>query len=601
MTTHRRNNPAADAIAWVTNLPLVSEAELALLTGQPARVVETLLAELVRAGWLDWVSPRSPELPDAKRYVLTPGATHLQPAVWPVEHDAPQAARVHWSDALRRITCIELVASLNAASAWLVAGARHHEGLGNMSAHAFPLTRRQDSMWPAEVHAGLSLEQSEDSCPAADLYLAVARAGLPRTHVRAVVAGWYNHWQPEAVPRRPVPTLLICPDEATEVAWIDAIRDAAERRGLRTLPVLAVQAASLNPTAWVDAICKHAATGNPVRLIEHLMPALPSHECTPRTSGRVHPRPAVDPGLRLQVWAKDVGANDGPASRARGRVAQLAALRLSITAEQLRVLLGVGRYPLLTEADLALVLGLKPHFTRRNLSRCLTQGLVEAIVGPSGPASAGVRYVLTELGLRLLAARQRVPFRRFAEDGTFVALGANGRDTRLQTLLRQFEHTIGANSFFVRCLTARTDEDPRLVAWQSSFEATLEFDDGSGRRRIRPDGGGELRAGASTCHFVLEWDRGTERIAALLAKLDRYAAFYRSQLREAGEPPRLLIVCPTPHREALFWNAATAVFTSESSRRYLFTAPAPLLERRGPFADIWRWSGSSRRINLMEK
>lgn len=601
MTTHRRNDPTADVLAWVANLPLVSEAELALLTRQPAPAVGALLAELARTGWLDWVSPRSPELPDVKRYVLTPGAAQFESTLRPLDSNAPQATHLRWNDTLRRITCIELVASLNAASAWLVAGAQHHEGLGNMSARAFPLTRHQDSMWPAEVHAGLSLEQLEDSWSPADLYLAVARAGLPRTHVRAVVAGWYNHRQPEAVPRRPVPTLLICPDEATEVAWIDAVRDAAERRGLRTLPVFAVQAASLSPTAWIDAICKHAATGNPVRLIEHLMPALPSRECVPPTSGRVHPRPAVDPGPRLQAWAKDVGANDGPASRARGRVAQIAALRLSITAEQLRLLLAVGRYPLLTEVEIALVLGLQPHFTRRNLSRCLTQGLVEAIVGPSRPAAAGVRYVLTELGLRLLAARQRVPFRRFAEDGTFVALGENGRDTRLQTLLRQFEHTIGANSFFVRCLTARTDEDPRLVAWQSSFEATLEFDDGGGRRRIRPDGGGQLRAGDSTCHFVLEWDRGTERIAALLAKLDRYAAFYRSQLREAGEPSRLLVVCPTPHREALFWNAAKAVFTSESSRRHLFTTPAPLFERRGPFADIWRWSGSPRRITLMEK
>lgn len=601
MTPHRRNDPATDVLTCVGNLPLVSEAELALLTGQPPSLMEALAAELVRTGWLDWVSPRSPELPDAKRYVLTQGATRLQPAGRPAESNALPATPFHWSDALRRITCIELVAGLNAASAWLVAGARHHEGLGDLSARAFPLIRRQDSPWPPEIHAGLSLDQSGGSWSAADLYIAVARAGLPRTHVRAVVAGWYNHWQPEAVPRRPVPTLLVCSDEATEVAWIDAVRDAAERRGLRTLPVLTVQARSLSPTVWGDAICKHSAMGDRVRLADHVVPVPTSRQCVPATIGRGCPRPVVDPGLRLQSWAKDVGANDGPAPRARGRVARLAALRLSITAEQLRMLLAVGRYPLLTEAELALVLGLQAHFTRRNLSRCLTQSLVEAIVGPSQPASAGVRYVLTELGLRLLAARQRVPFRRFAEDGTFVALGENGRDTRLQTLLRQFEHTIGANSFFVHCLTARTDEGPRLVAWQSSFEATLEFDDGGGRRRIRPDGGGEFRAGDSTSHFVLEWDRGTERIAALLAKLDRYAAFYRSQQREAGEPPRLLVVCPTPHREALFWNAATAVFTSESSRRYLFTAPAPLLERRGPFADIWRWSGALRRTTLMEK
>jgi len=386
-------------------------------------------------------------------------------------------------------------------------------------------------------------------------------------------------------------------------AWTDAVREGAERRGLATLPVLTVQAKSLGPTAWVDPVCYRAGVRHPVRLADELVHTSASPRRERSASPFAGSRPAIDAGLRLQAWAKAVGASDGPAPRARGRVAQIAAIRLSITVEQLRLIHAVGRYPLLTEADLRLVLALPPRFIGRNLTRCLTQGLVEAIVGPSQSATAptGVRHVLTELGLRLLAARQRVPFRRFAEDGTFVALGAEGRDTRLQTLLRQFEHTIGANSFFVRCLTARTDEDPRLVAWQSSFEATLEFDDGGGRRRIRPDGGGEFRAGDSTCGFVLEWDRGTERIAALLAKLDRYAAFYRSQLRAAGEPPQLLVVCPTPHREALFWNAATAVFTSESSLRRLFTAPAPLLERRGPFADIWRWSGSSRRTTLMEK
>jgi len=47
----------------------------------------------------------------------------------------------------------------------------------------------------------------------------------------------------------------------------------------------------------------------------------------------------------------------------------------------------------------------------------------------------------------------------------------------------------------------------------------------------------------------LEWDRGTERIAVLLEKLDRYAAYYRSHTFSDGSVPQLLVVCPTPHRE----------------------------------------------------
>ena len=63
--------------------------------------------------------------------------------------------------------------------------------------------------------------------------------------------------------------------------------------------------------------------------------------------------------------------------------------------------------------------------------------------------------------------------------------------------------------------------------------------------------------------FLLEWDRGTESLATLVAKLDRYRAFWRSRgyrhwLPGVSLKPRLAIVCRQERAERLVRHLSSA-------------------------------------------
>jgi hypothetical protein len=221
------------------------------------------------------------------------------------------------------------------------------------------------------------------------------------------------------------------------------------------------------------------------------------------------------------------------------------------------------------------------------LDRAVQHGLVDAVVGPIGQR----HFVLGEFGLRLLAARAGVPFRRFANHTPFVASLPAAAGGRLQTLIRQFEHTVGANSFMVECLRNSSDPgSPALAVWQNPIEAVVRFESGGVRRALRPDGAGEVVREGRPHSFFLEWDRGTERINVLLEKLTRYAAYYRSA--SAASADALLVVTPTPHREIVVWRAVSAVMRPEAERGVVRTTVASLVDQYGPYAPIWRQFGS---------
>jgi hypothetical protein len=294
---------------------------------------------------------------------------------------------------------------------------------------------------------------------------------------------------------------------------------------------------------------------------------------------------APDSPRRLQLWAQSL-ADDAGGSRtaATAPSEHLAALSLMANREQKRLLECVGCHPLLAEAELGLVLAMPWIYTRRAIEKSLRLGLVTATI----PASGGSpRFYLSEIGLRLLAARDGVPLRRYATHSHFAAALPGAEGGRLQTLLRQLEHTTGANSFFVRGLVGSPPGGPKLVTWLSAFEPVTRFQRDGVRRWIRPDGAGDVEQGGIRYPFFLEWDRGTERIAVLLEKLDRYASYYRTLGPHDG--PALLFVTTTPQREDVVWRAVTAVSRgSDVLQGRVLTTAASLVELRGPFGTIWR-------------
>ncbi|MDO8616487.1 MAG: replication-relaxation family protein, partial [Dehalococcoidia bacterium] len=173
-------------------------------------------------------------------------------------------------------------------------------------------------------------------------------------------------------------------------------------------------------------------------------------------------------------------------------------------------------------------------------------------------------------------------------------------DGRLQTLLRQFEHTVGVNGFFIRLIQGKDNNGRRLVRWLSASEAAQKFTFGEVTHWLRPDGAGDLHCQGRVRRFYLEWDRGTVRLPDMVEKFRAYAAYFAGlQHRGTKLPasPRVLVVTVSPLRENIIWQGLDATFAEAAAEPAPFlTSVDTLVERVGPSGPVWRSSGSPDRV-----
>ncbi len=555
----------SETLAWIVRLPFVSASQLAVLLGDPEPTVTTGLGALERQGWLDWVDSPVPDADARRLYVLTDEARK-----WVGEHlaadaDAPPLPLAH-NEILHRLAGIEATIAFNRFVAELRSACRRDPDLELSEALSLPV-RRREPWWPPGVHGLVVIQRAERIAP---LFVAIDHPAAPAVHRATTVAGWYAHRDSRSVPDAPI-IVLAADDRGNE--WKQAVAGAAERRGVMPLAMLV----------------EPPGTGLGGRLLAKLRWRAQPSTCQPMRSIFDGAPESLPRSLRLHEWARQVLGEVPPRAR-RAQRERVAALSRFASPEQLRLLETVGRLPLLTESELSLVLAVAPPLLRRQLDRAVQHELVEAAIRPNGQR----HFVLGEFGLRLLAARAGVPFRRFANHMPFVAALPGAAGGRLLTLVRQFEHTVGANSFMLACLARSPDSaETALVRWRNPVEAAFRFESGGVRRTLRPDGAGEVVQGAKPHSFFLEWDRGTERINVLLEKLTRYAGYCRSA--SAAPADVLLVVTPTPHREAVVWRAVYAVMQPEAERGRILTTVASLVNQYGPYAPIWRQFGSDAR------
>jgi hypothetical protein len=174
---------------------------------------------------------------------------------------------------------------------------------------------------------------------------------------------------------------------------------------------------------------------------------------------------------------------------------------------------------------------------------------------------------------------------------------------RFQTLLRQFEHSVGVNRFFVRLTADIRRCRGEVVRWLSPSEASQKFGSTAGTRWLRPDGAADVLLGRRHARLYLEWDRGTMRLPEIQAKVDSYAAFYASLAEAGAAHPATLIVTTTPQREAeiqSLFSEQMASGPAAEARGLVLSSCSALLDRFGPIGPIWRSLVSSERRDLME-
>lgn len=164
------------------------------------------------------------------------------------------------------------------------------------------------------------------------------------------------------------------------------------------------------------------------------------------------------------------------------------------------------------------------------LHKLVSLGVLEAVVVNGGHGSGPYAYGLGPLGKRLLTSMSRSPRGR--------AVGA-------------VWHLLEVAEFRVRLQEDLATSGGELVEWVG--EAALRSLFFQRKDWPVPDALVHWRIQGREGTFMLEWDRGTETLAVLTAKLSRYLTFWRMRghretLPGLGLRPRLVIVVASAER-----------------------------------------------------
>lgn len=379
-----------------------------------------------------------------------------------------------------------------------------------------------------------------------------------RTRLRGLLAYLGSH-------EGRVPTLVIAaPSQGRVVAWLKLLDDLARASGRLPLP------------AWLVTWSEVTAGLEPVYVPHaHTCRAMPEHDRPVRIRTR-HP---------------------APAGRAVPRIVgelPLPAVQLGVADREM--LDAIGRHPFLPLTSLSTLLGSSLDRCRRRRALLQDAGLSRVL----GPDEIGEHEVLglaevTIEGLQVLAAQQGLSL---ADAVRHNGLAGGGSDTPVgsrRSLLRDLEHTLGADGVFVElCGAAKRRGDERqyrLLEWLGAAACAV--------RGVRPDGYGLLRYAAEDYSFFLEYDRGTMQVRDLREKFEAYYCWLESAgfRRHYDTFPTVLIVTRDPASEERIARVLRSVGLGRIAELpvLLTTQGRRQADRDGLLGPIWREQGSTER------
>jgi hypothetical protein len=243
-------------------------------------------------------------------------------------------------------------------------------------------------------------------------------------------------------------------------------------------------------------------------------------------------------------------------------------------------------HPLLSDEELAGLLGLQRKSARSSLYTLHTLGCLEPLT-----TSVGKRWHLCERGLRLVAATNHVHLRNFAivSDAQAEEEVPHLHQRGEAWLLSHIQHTAGVYGFFATLAqTARKQPGQELCWWETGALCERRYRVGEQWYNLRPDALAEFRAGSQPFRFWLEWDRGTMNVRDLAVKFDAYGHFVScgEWAQERSRLPRLLCIAPDIAQERRMHRVAQARLT-QPPRPGMWTTTEVLLQAKGPIAPIW--------------
>jgi hypothetical protein len=235
------------------------------------------------------------------------------------------------------------------------------------------------------------------------------------------------------------------------------------------LPVVLALTGEVFETNPLDAVWHRPDRNTPLELTDRLQWRwnIPEEAATPALVLPSDGKTALaKPSHSLRAWANSVVASNGTASGSIPDRDRLAAISLLTSLLEKEVLEYLSRHPFLTARELSIVLRLPSEAAADRLLTSLSRyGLLESVQG-STPRL--VYHYLTALGLKVLAAREGVPPKRIALHGNVIAkLEGAGHLGRLRPMLRQLDHSVGTNGYFVR-LIADAQLHGKVLQWRMS-------------------------------------------------------------------------------------------------------------------------------------
>jgi len=261
-------------------------------------------------------------------------------------------------------------------------------------------------------------------------------------------------------------------------------------------------------------------------------------------------------------------------------------LGLRLTPSQRSILHLLLAHPLLSDEELAALLGLQQRSVRCVLYELHRLGCLESL-----PTEIGKRWHLCERGLRLVAAANHIPIRTSA----IISDEAAPRETSAMAqhgeawLVQHIEHTAGVYGFFARIgQAARREAGQALCWWETGAVCERRYRVGEQWYNLRPDALAQYRIGRQRIRFWLEWDRGTMNGRDLQLKFASYAHYVASHewAREDTRLPGLFCVAPEIAQERRMQRVAQTSLTSTPELR-VWTTTEVLLNAYGPLAPIW--------------
>jgi hypothetical protein len=217
------------------------------------------------------------------------------------------------------------------------------------------------------------------------------------------------------------------------------------------------------------------------------------------------------------------------------------------------------------------------RWTEQRLEQLYRLRVLERFRPLRATGSAPYHWVLDEGGAAVIAATRGVDI---------ADTGWRRERALLIGQSQRLAHLVGVNGFFVSLAhAARGAAGCHLMAWWSEGRCAADWGD-----LVRPDGYGAWQDGDRQVGFLLEYDRGTERLDRLAGKIRDYERLAHTYPDAAVV---VLFVFPSPAREA--------------SARLLLRSPSVMVATtpetgQNPSSTVWLpiRDGADARVRLID-